>query len=117
VIERRRQTAVAPSSTGTGADDEPSVLVTEEAAFCAVGRIVVPDTRHVRVGSRVVVGSVVWLASRPVDVSSVRPPAVGLTFVAVVHLPRFALASERFRAASTRSIRDLVGAGGRGRSA
>lgn len=60
-------------------------------------------------GTGAVAGTIVWIASWTVDVSTGRTLAVVLNTAAIVHFALFALASEQFRTGSAKTIRDLAG--------
>lgn len=85
------------------------VLVSEVAAYYAFDRFVVPATLHVQMGAGAVAGTIVWIASWTVDVSTGRTLAAVLCTAAIVHFALFALASEQCRTGSAKMIRDLAG--------
>ncbi|MFD1588929.1 oligosaccharide flippase family protein [Halorientalis brevis] len=83
------------------------VLLVQGVARLVFGRFVRPTTLSRQLVIAATAGAFVWLASHSLDLTSPSTLAAVLAGAVVLHYGLFALASDRFRAGSARTVREL----------
>lgn len=82
-------------------------LFVQVAAHYAFGQFIRPVTLHLQFGAAAVAGTFVWAPSHTLDVTTVSTLGLVLATGGAIHYGLFALASERFRAGSVRTMQDI----------
>lgn len=84
------------------------VVLAQGGARAAFGTFVLPNTFHLQVVAAGTVSVFVGVVTQYLDVTSVPTLGVVLAVAVVIHYGLFALASDRFRAGTVRTLRDVA---------